>query len=279
MKKLFSVKDGRCFHVVEEGKVYAFYDYSQKEWQFYDASGRHLPAHQETDREESVDEEQYTDDKTQITPLINGFYGYSTGEILYHPDGFDGHVGIKDKTGKKITEEIFAELTYFSDGLCPVRNKAGKWGCVDEAGRIVLPYEFSEAPQFNRYGVAVGDHTLIDCDGKEIAGTELNSVDDCHEENRYYTFGLLSASQMESISQCGVAEDVRCDVYDTKLRKYAAKGIPECKLNIGSFDGESEVITAAAEMLNDFDEIWVEAKGTICAKKSGYITIFDFYGS
>ena len=277
MKKLFSIKDDGIFDVVEEGKVYAIYDYSCSKWLFYDAIGKLLPNYQRPHRECSIYDNQSTDDNDQVTPMIDGFYGYSTGELQYHPDGFDGRVGIKNRNGAKITEEVFSELTYFSNGLCPVRNKEGKWGCIDKTGKLVISHQFSEAPQFNQFGVAVGDHTLIDRNGKEIVGTELNSISDCWEENRYYIFGLLSAAQMEAVTQCGTAEGIRQDVYDTKLRKFVIRGIPECKLNIGCFDGEGEVIIAAVEMLRDFDEIWIEAKGTICAKKAGYITVFDYY--
>lgn len=275
MKKLFTIPNGSSVFVAEEGKVYGLCNWEKQEWAFCNAEGQLIPDYQPPEQEDIDD--QHTDDRYQVTPMIDGFYGYSTGDIRYHPDGFDGQVGIKDRNGTIITEEIFAELTHFSNGLCPVRNKEGKWGCVEKTGKLVIPYQFSEAPQFNRYGVAVGDHTLIDCNGKEIIGTELNLIDDCWEENRYYVFGLLPAVQMESICQCGTAEAVWLDVYDTKLRKFVIRGIPECKLHLDCYDGEGEVIVAAAEMLDDFDEIWVEAKGTICAKKAGYLTVFDYY--
>jgi len=275
MKKLFTISDDRSVFVIEEGAVFELIDWKENVRTFCDAEGRLIPDYKPSEQEEIDDE--YTDDKNQVTPMVDGFYGYSTGEIQYHPDGFDGNVGIKDRNGTKITEEIFAELTHFSNGLCPVRNKEGKWGCVDQAGNLVIPYQFLEAPQFNQYGVAVGSHTLIDRNGNKIAGTELNSVDDCWEANRYYVFGLLSAAQMDSVDRCGTAENVLQNVYDTKLRKFVLRGIPECKLNVTCFDGEEEVIVAAAEMLSEFDEVWVEAKGTICAKKAGCTTVFDYY--
>jgi hypothetical protein len=35
---------------------------------------------------------------------------------------------------------------------------------------------------------------------------------------------------------------ITVDIYDTKNRTYVVKGIPECRLDIYSFDGEPEVV-------------------------------------
>jgi hypothetical protein len=130
---------------------------------------------------------------------------------------------------------------------------------------------------FNEYGVAVGNHTLIDRQGNEIPGTAINSIDDCSEYDRYFVFSFLNEVQMASISECGTAPDITVDIYDTKNRKYVIKGIPECRLYVYCFDGEPEVILAAAELLDRYDEVNLYDKGTIVAKKDGYITVFDYY--
>lgn len=279
MKKMFSMKISGIADVAEEGKVYGIYDYPLNKWLFFDAIGQPLPNYKRPPCEASIYDEQYTDDKTQITPMIDGFYGYSTGDIHYHPDGFDGQVGIKNKDGTKITEEIFAELTYFSNGLCPVRNKEGKWGCVDTTGKLVLPYQFCEAPQFNHYGVAIGDNSLIDGNGNPIPDTEFGIalIEDCNEQNRYYIFGPLNAEQDEAIYQCGRAENIRLDIYDTKLRKYVVRNIPESDFSIGNFEGEGEVILAALAMMPNYDRISVDGIGTIFAEKANVITVYDYY--
>ena len=279
MKKMFSMDISGIADVVEEGKVYGIYDYPLNKWLFFDAIGQPIPNYKRPPCEASIYDKQYTDDKTQITPMIDGFYGYSTGDIHYHPDGFDGQVGIKNKDGAKITEEIFAELTYFSNGLCPVRNKEGKWGCVDTTGKLVLPYQFCDAPQFNHYGVAVGDNSLIDRNGNPIPDTEygIALIEDCNEQNRYYIFGPLTAEQDEAIYQCGRAENIRLDIYDTKLRKYVVRNIPESDFSIGNFEGEGEVILAALAMIPNYDRISVEGIGTIFAKKANVVTVYDYY--
>ena len=82
---------------------------------------------------------------------------------------------------------------------------------------------------------------------------------------------------MASISECGTAPDITVDIYDTKNRKYVIKGIPEGRLDVYCFDGEPEVILAAAELLDRYDEANLYGKGTIVAKKDGYKTVFDFY--
>lgn len=279
MKRLFSTSIYGITDVAAEGKVYGIYDCTLNKWLFFDDLGQSLPNYKRSDWEVGIYDEQYTDDKTQITPMIDGFYGYSTEEIHYHPGGFDGQVGIKNKDGIKITEEIFAELTCFSNGLCPVRNKEGKWGCVDTTGKLVLPYQFCDAPQFNHYGVAVGDNSLIDRNGNSIPDTELDLIEDCYEQNRYYVFGLLTKEQSESISQCGRAENILLDIYDTKLRKYVVRNIPENDLAIGSFEGEGEVILAALAMMPNYDRISVDGIGTIFARKDKVITVYDYYQS
>ena len=276
MKPLFSENKRSIIIHREEEDVYCIWLTNEEKWYYCDAAGQSLPQYEPKEVEAS-DDGTYTDDPTQVTPLQEGFYGYSTHEVIYHPDGMDGLFGIKRRDGTKVTEEIFAELTYFSNGLCPVRNKEDKWGCVDTSGTLVLPYRFSAPPQFNPYGVAVGDHSLIDREGREIPDTALNLIDSCLDTERYFCFGLISEEQMASVHYCGTAEDIRINVYDTKLRQYVCKAIPECRLYIYSNKCETEVIRAAAAMLAEYDEVAVEGVGTIIAKKDGISTVFDYY--
>ena len=278
MKKLFTISGGRSVFVIEEGKVYEIADLEKGKWTFCDASGREIPDHQWEGCDESIRDEQYTRDETQVTPMIDGFYGYSSGEVVYHPDGMDGHFGIKAKDGTKITEEIFAEVDEcFRYGLLSVRNSEGLWGCIDEKGDLVIPYKFGDRLSFSRYGVAVGDDTLVDRQGKEIPGTDLNLEGDLCLAYRYFTVALISDEQRRSISACGRAEDIRLDVYDTKLRKYVARGIPDGKLDTVSFEGEEEVIHAALALLPDHDRVELVSKSTILAEKDGVVDIYDYY--
>lgn len=282
MKKLFT---HRCsgylgsLWLVKEGELFEEYNHSKKHWEYYDAQGQRLLNYRRRRGKCPIDF-QYTDDKTQITPMINGFYGYTTQAVTYGVDGMDGWFGIKRADGTKITEEVFAELTHFSGGLCPVRNKEEKWGCVDEMGTLVLPYQYCEAPQFNHYGVAVGDDSLIDRKGTPLPDTELNSITSCYDEDRYYAFSLLNAEQNSSIWRCGRAEGILIDIYDTKLRRYAIRAVPEdtyFKLSTTCFEGAGEVIVAALALLPEYDSIYLEGKGTILAEKGRFVTVYDYY--
>lgn len=67
------------------------------------------------------------------------------------------------------------------------------------------------------------------------------------------------------------------DIYDTKLRKYVVRGVPDGKLDAVFFEGEAEVILAAMELLLDYDEIELKSKGTIRAKKDGIVDVYDYY--
>lgn len=277
MKKLFTISAGRAMLVREEGKVYGLRDWENGEWAFCEAEGQRIPDYLPQEQKD-IDDDQYTDDKEQVTPMIDGFYGYSTHEVTYYPGGMDGLFGIKAKGGEKITEEIFAEVDEsFRYGLLSVRNVDDLWGCIDEKGNLVIPYKYSDRLRFNQYGVAVGNNTLIDRQGDEIPGTKLDLEDYCDISYRYFTIGLLTEEQSNSISACGSAEGILLDIYDTKLRKYVVRGVPDGKLDTVFFEGEEEVILAAMELLPNYDEIELESKGTIRAKKDGIVDVYDYY--
>ena len=89
--------------------------------------------------------------------------------------------------------------------------------------------------------MACGDGCLIDKDGKKPPDTELNCEDDCDEQNRYYTFAFLSEEQFAYIDECGTAENILIDIYDTKLQKYVTKGVSECVLSLSGFDVDNGV--------------------------------------
>lgn len=138
-------------------------------------------------------------------------------------------------------------------------------------------YDDEDEIKFNKYGVACGDSCLIDKDGNPLPDTELNCEDDCDEQNRYYTFSFLSKEQCASIEACGTAENILVNIYDTKLRKYVAKGVPECVLSLIGFDGDNEVVLEAVNLVNQYDTIRLDGKGTIIAEKDDVITVFDYY--
>ena len=140
-------------------------------------------------------------------------------------------------------------------------------------------YAEEEGLRFNKYGVACGDNCLVDVDGNELLGTQLNCEEDCHEQNRYFVFTLLSEEQNAAIDRCGTADGITMDYYDTKTREYILKGVPECKLDVMCFDGEPEVVMAAAQLIDQYESVCIRRKGTILGKKGGWITVYDYYQS
>ncbi len=134
-----------------------------------------------------------------------------------------------------------------------------------------------EEIRFNKYGVACGDDCLIDNKGNELPDTKLNCEEDCDEQNRYFTFAFLSEEQCNSIDKCGTADNILIDIYDTKFRRFVAKGVPECVLSLSGFDGENEVVLAAVDLVKKYDRIHLDGKGTIIAHRNDMITVFDYY--
>lgn len=273
MKKLFTIRNNGCFWVEVEGSVYS--TFSQNTHTFYDNHGNVLEDYSRPpiQSEEPIE----ITDSDCIEDIGDGFYIYTTHEVTYDVDGKYGLFGIKHNSGKKLTEEIYYQIGRFCNGLCAVSIEAGKWGCIDTKGNLVIPYNFDEERFFNKFGVAVGNETLIDRMGNEIPDTALNSIDDCSEYNRYFAFSLLTDAQLASVDKCGTVSNITVNIYDTKNRTYVVKGVPECQLELYCFDGEPEVILAATELLDQYDNINLPRKGTIICKKDGYITVYDYY--
>lgn len=130
---------------------------------------------------------------------------------------------------------------------------------------------------YNKYGVACGDNCLVDIDGNPIPDTELNLEDSCSKYDRYFTFGTITEEQDESISRCGTADGINLNIYDTKTRSYVAKDIPECCLDISSYDGEPEVVLAAIDLISKYETVRVCNTGTIIGRKDGWVTVYNFY--
>ena len=63
MKKLFTISDGRSVFAREEGKVYELVDWKKEEPIFCNAVGQHLPNYQQDECDESIYDDQYTDDR------------------------------------------------------------------------------------------------------------------------------------------------------------------------------------------------------------------------
>ena len=275
MKKLFTLKDDGSFWVEREGEVYSIFNRVANKHTFMDCDGNIIdysrpPLLQD---EESIE----ITDPDFLEEIGEGFYVYTTHEVTYDVDGKFGKFGIKYINGEKLTDEIYYQVGRFYNGLCSVSEKEDFWGCINTNGELVIPYHFGDEMVFNKYGVAADYHTLIDRQGNELPDTALNFIDECGEYDRYFVFSYLNDEQLAYCDEFGTEPDVTVDIYDTKNRKYVIKGVPECRLNMYGFEGEPEVIIAAVELLDKYDEVDLFRTGTIVGKKDGYITIFDFY--
>ena len=166
-------------------------------------------------------------------------------------------------------------LSFYNYAGEPLHNY--KRPCLKETETSNKNDENVDGLRYNKYGVACSDACLVDSDGNEIPDTKLNCEDSCDVTDRYFTFALLTEDQCISIDRCGTADDVTLDYYDTKTRQYVLRGIPECKLYVFCFDGEPEVILAAAQLIDQYDSIDVRKRGTIVAHKDGCVTVYDYY--
>jgi hypothetical protein len=63
---------------------------------------------------------------------------------------FQGNVNYFDRTGKKISPPIdYGPKSYsFSEGLVPVATK-GKWGFMDQSGKLIIEAQFEDAENFS----------------------------------------------------------------------------------------------------------------------------------
>ena len=281
MKKLLTYTSlSDPFRLIKGAAVYGRFKWSENKWHYFDLAGNPLPAYTPPPvdpAEREPYEEPAIHDRLLHCYLNHGFYAYTSHPVQHDPDGAYGRFGIKTCDGRTVTEEIFFGIDSYEHGLCPVRGENDLWGCVDTEGKLVVPYLFFDPPRFNKYGVAEGNSTLIDLDGNPIADTELDNVEDCWCFSRYYVFGSLTEQQQADIDRCGSAENILVDIYDTKTRSYILRSIPEDALYVSGFDGEPEVILAAAKLLGSYDSVSVEDPGYIHAEKGDSCTVFDFY--
>lgn len=276
LKELFSLNGRYSIISNESNGLFRVTDFNTMKNSVLDSNGN-LTNRPFQETEDVSDLQCDIDDPTQFSEPVNGFYVYTTHEYYYDPDGAYGCFGIKRVNGVKLTEECFYQVGAFSNGLCPVCLDDEKWGCINEKGMLVIPYQFAEAPTFNKFGVACGDNSLIDMEGHPIPETDLNYFGGLFEDQRYVEIALWSDEINAEISKCGTAPNLTVDIYDTKERSFVARGVPDGKLDIDFCEAEKEVVIAAIKMLPQFDEIKVEEKKTILARKGEMTTVFDYY--
>lgn len=277
MKKLFSINGHGFVQVREEDRIIIVHDYGSKARLYFDYDGNRIPAPAIVCDDVYDDEDEEPDDPTYYKELDNGFFAYTTHEVEETVDDTFGLFGIKDQNGNILVEEKFWDIGRFTNGMCPVRKVDGDWGCINEKCELVLPHMYEIPPVFNKYGVAYGNDSLIDMQGNELPDTSFGVFEYVNEEQRYFPLVVFTQEQDEQIERTGHAEGITESVYDTKEQNYVIRDIPECRINYSSFDGEPDVIKAAAELIDVYDSIWIEEKGIIIGRKEDESVIYDYY--
>lgn len=277
MKMLFT-SDHRLIREVKARQVFGWFDTSNNKWHYLDVSGNEIEYHIEGGiSDDELTPAAYFNDRLANKYLGEGFYSFTTHRIDYDMDGEYGVFGIKDSEGNIIAEEQFYEVDNFWHGLCSVRLRNSKWGCIDTFGKLVIPYAFSQPIRFNKYWVAEGDACLIDRNCNPIDDSQLNSIEPYDKDDRYFIIGNFPEEQCAEISRCGDADNLKVNVFDSKTKKIIAKDIPDCSLDVEFTDCAPEIIIAAAELTGDYDRVRVEDSGIIFAEKGKLTTVFDYY--
>jgi hypothetical protein len=104
-----------------------------------------------------------------IIPLI---YDYIAGyDNFFHVRNSKKKYGLSDKNGKKITPIIYEDIGYFfSENLIKVR-KNGKYGYLDNSGRVIIDFKFDDADWFSEGLASAGKNNkygYIDKTGREV---------------------------------------------------------------------------------------------------------------
>ncbi len=91
---------------------------------------------------------------------------------IFYPIKYKGKYGFMDETGKIVIPCQWEEVEQFNEGLAKVKDFNGKWGFVDKTGRIVTPCKWQKAVFFSE-GLAMvqnqkGKYGFIDIIGKEV---------------------------------------------------------------------------------------------------------------
>lgn len=277
MKELFTINKGILIVPNEDEGLFRMYDYNNHNGWYVDSDGNTVPIPQ---NDASTPHDWNAPDDPTCHVIINeNYYIYTTHALdWYDPvEGAYGRFGIKDMSGNVVTEEHYWQIGHYSNGLFAVREINGMWGCINEKGEQMLPFRYEDEPIFNKYGLAYGNGFLIDMNGTEIAGTEFNCIESPSEDDRYFDITLMTAEQDALVEETGSAPDITVDIFDTKNREFVVQGIPECRLFHSGYEGEPEVIQAAAGMLDCYDEVLVEGRGILVARNGKTQTVFDFY--
>lgn len=134
---------------------------------------------------------------------------------------------IIDKNGNVIFSTS-NNLGHFSEGLCPIRNSECKYGYINRAGELAIPYQFENVEDF-KGGVACvknnGKWGLINYKGKLICPYYHDSADEVptihdgiickydHNKNNHYQYIDINGNMAIDTSAYYIIDDNFCDGY------------------------------------------------------------------
>ncbi len=97
---------------------------------------------------------------------------------------FNYNIGFINKTGKFITEPIFANAGDFSEGLAFVKTKENKYGFIDKSGKFAIEPKFDWADDFSEGLASVfakGKYGFIDKSGKIVIKPQFTKAESFSE--------------------------------------------------------------------------------------------------
>lgn len=110
------------------------------------------------------------------------------------------------KDGKTMPGGPFHNAQPFNEGLAAISNDDGKWGYIDESGKLVIPHKYDYARNFCQGYTAVstqGYWGFIDKTGKEITGPVFDNVTSLKEGKakvRYNRlWGILTIEKLDEL--------------------------------------------------------------------------------
>lgn len=102
-----------------------------------------------------------------------------------HVDQKNEKFGYVDDAGKVVIKHQYSQAFPFVNGKAKVQ-KSKKWGYIDEKGKAVIKIEFDEIGEFNDYGVARvtkgGKYGYIYRDGKYMIKPDFNFIGTVNED-------------------------------------------------------------------------------------------------
>ena len=199
----------------------------------------------------------------------------SLEEYDYYHSNYLGNYGFKNREGEFVIKPQYALAHEFTCGLAAVnlkrtwgKKKDGEkfcedhYGYIDSCGRTVIPFIYSDAFPFNKYGVAYveteGEGFLIDKKGNKIPGTDEISFlyGDCYGyPDRFFAFANLDCEEDKD------GDKLPIGIYDTKERKVILEP------SIYEIDECSEDLICITELANskygkaDYRESYINSKG------------------